>query len=52
MKDPVVEEVRRHRDELAAKHNYDIKAMFAAARAEQMTCGHEVVDLSKKRKTA
>ena len=51
MKDPIVEEVRRIRDQMAAKHDYDIPAIVAASRERQKTCGHKVVDLSKKRKT-
>ncbi len=50
MKDPIVEEVRRTRNALAAKYNYDLDAIFAASRKRQATCGHKVVDLSKKSK--
>ena len=51
MKDPIVEEVIRCKEEAAAEHGFDIGKIFAAARESQKTCGHKVVDLSKKRKT-
>ncbi len=50
MKDPIVEEVRRVRDELAAEYGYDLRRIAEASRERQKTCGHKVVDLSKKRK--
>ena len=49
--DPIVEEVRRIRAELAAKHGYNAHAIAEEARRQEKTCGHEVVDLSKKQKT-
>ena len=50
MKDPIVDEVRRIRDELAAECGYDVRRIAEASRERQKTCGHKVVDLSKKRK--
>ena len=32
-RDPIVEEVRAARDEIAADHDYDLAAIFAALRA-------------------
>ena len=49
--DPIVEEVRRVREELAAKHGYNPHTIAEEARQQEETCGHKVVDLSKKRKT-
>ena len=43
MKDEIVEEVRRVRDEFAAKYNYDIAAICAAIRELQNARGREVV---------
>lgn len=42
-KDPIVEEVRRIRDELAARFNYDIKSIVENARKEQKASGRKVV---------
>ena len=50
MKDPIVAEVRRVREELAAKHGFDLKAIFAAARKRQAKSGHKVVSFVAKRK--
>ena len=41
--DPIVEEVRRIRKELAAKHNHDLHAMFEDARKRQAESGLRVV---------
>ena len=35
MNDPIVDEVRRVREELAKKHNYDVHAIFADLREKQ-----------------
>ncbi len=34
MKDPIVEEVRRAREALAARYNHDVRRMFAAMRLQ------------------
>ena len=49
-KDPIVDEVRRIRESSAAKYNFDIKAILAAAKRRQIRSGHKVVspDLRKK----
>ena len=41
--DEIVEEVRRVRDEFAAKYNYDISAMCAAIREYEKANGIETV---------
>ena len=51
MKDHIVEEVLRIKEEEAAQYDFDIDRIFAAAHEYEKTCGHKVVDLSKKRKT-
>lgn len=49
LKDPIVEEVRRIRDELAARFNYDIKAIVENARKEQKASGRKVVSFSPRK---
>ncbi len=41
--DPIVAEVRRVREELAARFNYDVKAIFADIRARQAALGDRLV---------
>ena len=47
MKNEILEEVWRIKDALAAKHNYDIHAMFEDMRKREKTSGRRYVDLSK-----
>lgn len=47
--DPIVNEVRRVRDELAKKFNYDVDAIFADLRKKQKKYGNRVVNLMKKK---
>ena len=49
-KDYIVDEVRRVRETLAARHNFDIKAILAAARKRQLKSGHRVVSFVAKKK--
>lgn len=49
-KDPIVEEVRKYRQEWAAKFGYDIGKMAADLRKREGKNGHRVVDLSKETK--
>jgi hypothetical protein len=52
-KDPIVEEIRRIREDQAAKHGFDVKAILAAAKKRQCHSGHKVVSfLSKKKSSA
>ncbi|NOX53632.1 MAG: hypothetical protein GXP27_04190 [Planctomycetes bacterium] len=41
--DPIVADVRRVRDELCAKFNYDVKAIFEDMRQRQATVGDRLV---------
>ena len=41
--DPIVAEVHRTREKLAAEHNYDIKAYFADLRKRQAALGARLV---------
>ena len=49
-KNDILEEVRRIKDALAAKHNYNLDAMFSELREREKTSGRQYVDLSKPRK--
>jgi hypothetical protein len=48
MNNPIINEVRRVRDEHAQKFNYDLAAICADIREHQKTCGHPVVTLRVK----
>ena len=50
-KDHIVEEVRRIREEQAAKHAFDIKAILAAAKKRQRRSGRKVVSLTPRSET-
>lgn len=41
--DPIVEEVHRTRERLAAEHNFDVKAIFADMRIRQDASGSTVI---------
>jgi hypothetical protein len=41
--DPIVAEVHRIREQLAAAHNYDVKAMFADMRTREAALGDRLV---------
>ena len=49
-KDYIVDEVRRVREEQAAKYAFDVKAILAAARKRQLRSGRKVVSLVQKNK--
>jgi len=48
--DPVVAEVRQHRERRAARFNYDIHAIARDARERQKRSGHEIVSFVQKPK--
>ncbi len=48
--DPIVNEVRRIRDELAKEFNYDVDAIFADLREKQKKHSNRIVNLMKDRK--
>jgi hypothetical protein len=48
--DAIVAEVRKIRDELAAKFGYDPKAILRDAMKRQRSSGHKVVNLAAKRR--
>jgi len=43
MRDPIVEEVRKAREEHARKFNYDLEAICRDIQARQTKCGHQLV---------
>ena len=47
--DTVILEVRRIKEELMKRDNYDLATMFRSARARQANSGHQVVDRSQPR---
>jgi hypothetical protein len=48
-RDPIVDEVRRIREDLAAKYGFDIKAILVASKKRQCRSGHKVVSLVPKK---
>ncbi|MCL4201339.1 MAG: hypothetical protein KJ000_02510 [Pirellulaceae bacterium] len=48
--DPIVAEVRRIREELSAKFNFDLPAIFADIRSRQANAGDRLIRLKSHRK--
>jgi hypothetical protein len=48
LQDPVVDEIKRIREELAARHGYDMKAIFADLRKRQAAHGARLVSPPRK----
>lgn len=49
-KDPIIDEVRKHREEIAKQFDYDLRAIAADARKRQKGRGKKVVSLARRRK--
>jgi hypothetical protein len=49
-KDPIVDEVRRVRQDLAAKYGFDVRAMLTASKKRQQRSSHKVVSLVSRTK--
>ena len=49
-RDPIVDEVRRAREQEAAKYGFDVKAILAASKKRQQRSKHRVVSLLPKKK--
>jgi len=47
--DPIVEEVRKARERLAQKHNFDVAAIFEELRRRQGTLGKKLVRRERKK---
>ena len=45
MKDEVLQEVWKVKDELGERHNYDVRRLAEALKAKEGTSGHIIVDL-------
>jgi hypothetical protein len=50
IEDPIVEEIRKHRDEIARKFGYDIRAIAQDARKRERTSGHKLVSFCRQKK--
>ena len=50
--DPIVEEVHRTREKLAAEYNFDVKMMFAALRKREASLGGRLVAQKKRAEPA
>ena len=48
-KDPIVEEIRRNREEYAAQFNYDLNAICRDLREKQKKSGRKIVSLPPRR---
>ena len=48
-RDPIVEEIRKVREEHAARFNYDLRAIAEDLRKRQAEGGHKVVSLPPRR---
>jgi len=51
-KDPIVEEVRSHREKLAEKFDFDVHKIVADAQSRQSSSGHPLVSTPKAVKKA
>ncbi len=45
MKDEVLQEVWKAKDDLGARHNYDVHRLAEALQAKEGTSGHAILDL-------
>lgn len=50
--DPIVEETRTLRDELAARFNYDVRALGQYYQSQQMMENRVIINRSSKKETA
>jgi hypothetical protein len=51
-KDPIVNEVRRIREDQAAKYDFDVRAILGAAKTRQRRSRHKVVSFVPKKKVS
>ncbi|MCU0913718.1 MAG: hypothetical protein MUC88_04035 [Planctomycetes bacterium] len=49
-RDPIIDEIRKHRREIAEQFDYDLRAIIADARKRQKGRGKNVVSLARGRK--
>jgi hypothetical protein len=50
VRDPIVDEVRRVREDLAGKYSFDVKAILMASKKRQGRSTHKVVSFVPKKK--
>ena len=50
LNDPIVEEVRRIRQEYAKKFNYDLDAIYRDIKKQEQRSGRKLVDLAAKKR--
>ena len=50
VRDPIVDDVRRVREELAAKYGFDVKAILAASTKRQDMSTHKIVSFVPRKK--
>ena len=50
--DPIIDEIRKYRDQYAARFNYDVKAMLEDIRRRQKESGRKTVTRTPKRMAA
>jgi hypothetical protein len=50
-RDPIVEEIRRNRQELAKRFDYDLRSIIEDARKRQEAGGKTVVSFTRDKKT-
>lgn len=50
MKDEVLEEVWKVKDDLAARYNYDVRRLAEALKAKEGASGHPILDLRSREK--
>lgn len=51
VKDPIIDEIRKNRREIAEQFGYDLRAIVADARKRQKAQGKKVVSFTRNRKT-
>jgi hypothetical protein len=49
-RDPIIDEIRKHRRQIAEQFGYDLRAIIADARKRQKGRGKKVVSLARTRK--
>jgi hypothetical protein len=49
-KDPIIDEIRRNRKEIAERFDYDLRAIIADAQKRQRARGKKVVSFARVRK--
>ncbi len=50
MKDAVLQELWKAKDDIAARDNYDVRQLVESLKAKEKTSGHEILDLHVRRK--